>query len=62
MKEIWFDDVVVDTSSQIHRVMLERTGQDIPVSTWPSMMFSSFYGLGLERVEEMRGWWTHKRR
>lgn len=56
---VWFDvdDVLVDTSQEIHRVMLDKTGKDIPVDAWPSMLFSEFYGVGKENIEAMRGWW-----
>lgn len=52
-KEIWFDidDVLVDTSAQIHKVLLDKTGQDIPVETWESHLFSKMYQLGESRVE-----------
>jgi hypothetical protein len=58
-KNVWFDvdDVCVDTATQIYKVMLEKTGKDIPVSSWTSMYFTDFYQLGKDRVEEMRGWW-----
>lgn len=57
--EIWFDvdDTLVDTASEIHRCLLSRLGQDKPIETWPSMMFTQFYDMKGYDVHQMRAWW-----